>query len=145
MAEEPQNLKRLPKNYRLAEAPDGLFDKIMGRLQKERKILTLKRRLAIFSLGAILSALGLIPAYQTLQASLAESGFFQFFSLIFSDSQIISAYWQNFVLSLLESLPTLNLIIFLAVTIVFLEFLKLLIKNLKVISRQNNLHLNLWI
>lgn len=135
----------MPKNYRLAEAPDGLLEKVLGQLQKEQKIMALKRRRIIFSFGAVISALSLIPAYLTLQASLAESGFFQFFSLIFSDSEIVLAYWQNFILSLLETLPITNLIIFLALTALFLESLKLLAKNTKIILKTHNYHLNLWI
>lgn len=140
-----KNSDKLKQNYRLINPPGGLLEKVLSRLEKEQKILALKRRRIIFSFGAVISALGLIPAYLALQASLAESGFFQFFSLIFSDSEIIAAYWQNFVLSLLESLPIINLAIFLAVIMAFLEFLKLLTKNLKFISRPNNYHLNIWI
>jgi hypothetical protein len=43
------------------------------------------------------------------------------------------AYWQQFLPSLLESLPVLNLMVFLAVILGFLESAKYLTKDIKFI------------
>lgn len=82
-----------------------LFEKIMARIETERKKISLKRKTIGFSLVLAVSLAGLIPSIKMAYTGFVDSGFYQLFSLAFSDTSIIMAYWQNFVLSLLESLP----------------------------------------
>jgi len=124
------------KLFNYIESPDlplGLFSQVIGRLKREERLLHLKRRATILALGAIISALALIPAGQMVWAGFSESGFFQFFSLLFSDAGIVLTYWQSFGLSLLETLPAMSLIILLTVILAFVESLKSLIKDTKII------------
>lgn len=127
----------MPRNsfvsQELPEPPKGLFNKIMARIQEERRLLTIKRQLVIFSLGVAGSAIAFIPAFKMLQTGLYESGFLQFFSLIFSDFGTVISYWQNFVMSLLETLPIINLAILLTIIFVFMGSLKFLVKDIKII------------
>lgn len=109
--------------------PKGLFKKVMRRIHEERKLLIFKRRLVFLSIIFIGSIAALIPTFRMTQVGFAESGFIEFFSLLFSDAGIIATYWQNFALSLLETLPVTSLIIFLTIMLLFLESLKLLINN----------------
>ena len=113
------------------EPPRDLFEKIISRLEKEQKLIILKRRLAVFSLGFVGSAMAFIPALKMVRASFVESEFMYFFSLLFSDAEIVATYWQNFTLSLLERLPVTNIIIFFAVIFFFLGSLRLLMKEIK--------------
>jgi len=133
-----KDYEKLFSHLKSPEPPDGLFEKIMLRLHKERQLLTLKRRLTIFSVGLIGSAVAFIPAFKMVQAGFIESGFMDFFSLLFSDTGIVMAYWQNFALSLLETLPVLSLMALLATVLVFLESLKLLARDIKILLPQHN-------
>jgi len=132
----------MSKNYqelfsRLAapQMPPELLEKILNRLTKQQK-LAAKRRLFVFSFSLLGSLIALIPAWQFVWSGFAESGFWQFFSLLFSDAAVVLTYWQNYALSLLETFPASRLIIFLAVVFVFLQSLKLFTNNIKICGHQ---------
>ncbi len=129
-----KNFNKLPQQFLTTEPPEGLFEQVMNHIQKEQGLLRLKRQAAIFALSTTCSAIAFIPAWRIVWAGFAESGFIQFFSLLFSDFEIVVTYWQNFALSLLETLPVMSLIILFVIILVFLESLKLLIKDIKIIS-----------
>lgn len=124
------------KLFTFLPAPDPsgeLYQKIILRLRREEKFLSLRKRMIIFSFGLIGSVIAFLPAWQWLKTGLVESGFTQFLSLFFSDTGIIAAYWQNFALTLLESLPVMSLAVFLTIAFIFLNSLKSLYKDVKII------------
>lgn len=131
--------KYLPISNYSPKPPKSLFEKVMRRIREERKLLALKRKLIFLSIVFVGSIAALIPTFRMAQAEFAESGFATFFSLLFSDVGIIAAYWQNFALSLLETLPVTSLIIFLTVMLLFLESFKLLTNNVKNIVNATHL------
>jgi len=112
------------------EPADGLFDKILQRIRKEQRLSIFRRQLALFSIGVVGSSVALIPAFQMVQSELVASGFVEFFSLLFSDLGLVMAHWQNFVFALLESLPVMSIVAFLAVIFIFIESLKFLTHNI---------------
>ena len=134
-----QDYEKLFNQLKPALTPTGLFDQVVSRLGREQRLLSLRRRIALFTVSAVFSALALLPAGQAVWSGLSESGFTHFFSLIFSDAQIVLVYWQSFTLSLLESLPVVILISFFAVILVFLESLKSLTKDLKIFLNSKKL------
>jgi hypothetical protein len=69
------------------------------------------------------------------QAGFSESGFFHFFSLLFSDFSVIASYWDNFIISLLETLPVIKLTLLFTAVLIFLEMLKLFANDLRFISK----------
>lgn len=125
-----QNYEKLFAKIEPNEPDPALLGKIIGCIQKER-IASARRRIFIFAASAICSLIAFIPALWMVRAGLAESGFAYFFSLLFSDFEIVAAYWQNFTLSLLETLPVMSLLVFSATLLAFLESLKLLTKNIR--------------
>jgi len=134
-----KKLEKFSEDFNLVEPPAGLFDKIMCRIEKEKKILTLRRRIIIFSFGLIGSAVAFIPAFAYARSGFVESGFYSFFSLLFSDTEIVLVYWENFAQSLLETLPVLGLAVLLDTVAVFLESLKMLIRDLKIFYNSKQL------
>jgi len=134
-----QDYEKLFSQIQPLEPPVGLFERIVNRIQIEQKLITVKRRIFLFSAGLFITILAFIPTIKMAWSGLTESGFLNFFSLIFSDAGIVASYWQNFALSLLETLPVTGLVLFLVVTLVFLEMLKLLTKNLKLIFNSKQL------
>jgi len=119
------------KNSLLVEPPAGLFDKILNRIRKEQRLLAL-RRIVIFSVLFFGSIVAIIPSFSTLSSDVRQTGFLQFFSLIFSDFSLVSAYWKNFSLAILETLPAVSLAALAAVILILLQSLKSLIKNIKI-------------
>ncbi len=75
-----------------------------------------------------------IPAFQFAQASLVESGFIDFASLAFTDIGAILPYWESFGSALVESLPIMSIALFLFVVFAFLESLKYVARDIKLIK-----------
>jgi len=108
-----------------------LLEKIMLRIADEKRAMATSRRVAVFSLALILSFVGLIPALKAVYFGFVNSGFIQIFSLIFSDTAIVMSLWQNFTLSLLETLPINGILAVGVLMAVFSLSLKFLSNNLK--------------
>ena len=117
----------------LIEPPIGLFEKIINRIHKEERVLVL-RRIIIFSTTLVISLIGFFPALSLLMSGLNQSGFLNFFSLMFSDSSTIMTYWQSFAMVLLQTLPALSLALFLAVLLTLLQSIKSLTKYAKLFT-----------
>lgn len=117
------------------EPPTGLLAKVMARIHEEERLMSVRRRLILFSTAALTSAGALIPVINTFQGEFAQSGFSQFSSLVFSDFGSVIANWQDFGLTILESLPATSIIALLITTLVFLWSLKHLTQAIKVVFR----------
>lgn len=106
-----------------------LFEKIMGRIGMEKNKIAIKRKIAVFSVMLAVSFVGLIPAVKAAYSGFANSGFTQLFSLIFSDTAIVMSLWQNFALSLLETLPINGILIAGVFAVIFFGSFKFLVNN----------------
>jgi len=98
------------------------------------RIHTAKRRSArihFFALSALstVSFVALFPAFRFTMEEFSRTGFYEFFSLAFSDTATILPLWKTFVLSLAETLPVLALAIFFSVLFILLESLRSAVKN----------------
>jgi hypothetical protein len=100
--------------YMLIQPKVDLYDRVINQINKEEKMMILKRRLILRSSGLLLSIFAFIPLSFKLFSDIAQSGFSHFFSLLFSDFNIIMANIGDYVLSLLELMPALSLSLFLA-------------------------------
>lgn len=116
------------------EPPAGLLPKIMKRIRREERILLIKRVVA-FSVTLVASFVAFFPVINMLVSDFTDSGFFNFFSLAFSDFSLILAYWQSFAMILLQTLPALSLALFLAVLVTFLQSARSLAKDVKKIIK----------
>ena len=123
------------------EPPIGLFDKILNRIHKEERVLVIKKViwLSITFFGSLVS---FILTLRMLLSDFDQSGFLRFFYLVFSDFSTVTTYWQSFGMILLETLPAVSLILFLTVTLILLQSLKSLTKNIKIIAKPQALVIN---
>jgi hypothetical protein len=80
-------------------------------------------KLWIFSFVGFASLVEMVPTFKILFTDLTRSGFYEYFSLIFSDTGSIISYWKEFVFSLAESLPVFSIIS--ALSLLFICFLSL--------------------
>lgn len=120
-----------------------LFEKIMLRIRTEQKRMALKRKIAGFSVILAISFAGLIPAVKAIHSGFVNSGFTQIFSLMFSDTAIVIGSWQNFALSLLETLPINGILITGIFALVFFSSLRFLSNNLKNYGYKQNISIKL--
>lgn len=117
------------------EPPERLYLGILARIEREKRRIALIR-LAIFGVVALASLAAIIPSFQYVAREFAQSGFYEYLFLIFSDSGAILASWRGFALSLAESLPTTEIMVFLFTVFVFLVSAKLAIKNIYINSNR---------
>ncbi|HBW74167.1 MAG: hypothetical protein UX10_C0004G0036 [Candidatus Magasanikbacteria bacterium GW2011_GWA2_45_39] len=115
----------------LPKPSNSLFGRVMERINKEIQLVAIKRRVAIFSVSAAISAWAFLWALQAAELGFAQSGFARFFYLLFSDFGSVAAYWNNFAFSLLEALPSTSLILLLAFVWAFIYSLNRLAKDMK--------------
>lgn len=100
-----------------------------------QKIAFARRRRARFRLareGAVffLSGLMLVPLAQYAGSEFYASGFYDYASLLFSDRSVLNS-WQDFVYSLVESLPSVALLLLAAVTVALVWSLRRAIASSK--------------
>jgi hypothetical protein len=86
-----------------------LFKIIMARLDRERGLLVLRRRLIIAHILLSICVVCAIPLLRTAMLEFSRSAFMQYLSLLLFDFKAVSAYWQDLALSMIESLPALSL------------------------------------
>ena len=70
--------------------PDDLLSKITARIEREERLLSLKRGI-LFSFGIILPLAAFFPVFRTLVADIYGSGLAQYISLVFSDTGAVVA------------------------------------------------------
>ncbi len=94
------------------EPAPGLYQAIMLRINAAKRRAA-RVRTSIFGTLALASGLLLVPAMQYAGEQFYASGFYDYLTLIISDRGFVLTYWQQFMLSLLESLPSLALLLIL--------------------------------
>lgn len=110
------------------QAPADLPHKILQRiyLEQQRKA---KIRFALFS-TTLLAAVGFsIPVLSNLSAEMVKSGAFEFISLLFAHFSDAMVAGEDFVFSLLESLPIFSISAFLATIFMVLLSLRFLLRD----------------
>ncbi|HAS80532.1 MAG: hypothetical protein UR25_C0001G0138 [Candidatus Nomurabacteria bacterium GW2011_GWE1_32_28] len=90
-----------------------------------KNILIRDRRIAfikfwVFSFLSFSSLIGLIPAWKILSNDLAQSGVYEYFSLMFSNSNYILSYWKELTFSIAEVLPTTSILLLFSLVFVVL-------------------------
>jgi len=110
--------------------PADLLDKIMSRIDVEQK--KIARQRFIFGVAVFLVVLvGLVPTWQLFYSEISQSGFLQYLAFGISDFNLIVSQWQDFSLSLLESLPIVSTMSLFMVVFILLLTLKFITKYSK--------------
>lgn len=86
--------------------PDSIFGKIEFKKNKDYKIKSYG-----YSLSFLISLALLIPTLSNLINKLSDYGFSDYLSLLVYDFEVISSYWKDFFLSLVNTIPTTSLIL----------------------------------
>lgn len=105
--------------------PQGLFERVLKRLGIEKQIRSIQRHLGVFaSLEALFIILSGI-AFFGLWEVLFESSFGPYFALLFTDPGIVVTHWHSYGYSLIESVPSIAVMIVLFSLGFLLLFFKL--------------------
>ncbi|MDR3519736.1 MAG: hypothetical protein P4L63_02530 [Candidatus Pacebacteria bacterium] len=121
-------LTKIFKKAKYQPSPDLAFS-ILNKMVIHNKNMA-KFKLWIGTFTGIASLITLIPVFQTLLTNLSHSGFYDYFSLIFSDSGLMFSYWKEFTLSLAESLPMTSIIFTLSLVFIFLLSFRYVMKQI---------------
>lgn len=136
-----QKLSKIFKEMEQIEPKAELEGLILQKidLEKNRQI---KRKLFLSYAGLAVSFIAIFPAILKFGVDFFHSEFWRLFSLVFSDSMIVVGSWKEYLYSLGETLPIINIIAILAPIFGVLMFLNLYFslrnKN-KYIHMHNNL------
>lgn len=123
------NFETLLEKMDQIDPPEALRAGILARINRENKN-RVRTRLAFFGTLAAVSFAIMILSFQYTAQGFYKSGFYQYFSLIFSDSGVILASWKEFAISLAEIIPIAEITFFLGTILVFLIFIRLALKNI---------------
>jgi len=108
-----KDFEKLFANLEPKEPPVDLFDRIILAIKREQELRHTKRLLFGF-LFLLLVSLVATPLSGTMLVSQVEnSGISYFISAAISDSGTFFAFWQDFSLAILESLPIMGMMTFL--------------------------------
>ncbi len=95
------------------QAPQGLVRAICARIALARQQ-NARRKTLLLGIASIVFGISLVPAFQYAAGELYASGFYEYMSLIFSDSGLVLSVWRQFAFSLIESIPSLAILVLLA-------------------------------
>ena len=123
-----ENLKKAFNNIKYQSEQD-LSEKVWYSIVKhEKRIFHIK--LYTFSLFSLLSLAGMIPAFKMLFADFSQSGFYEYFSLLFSSNGALASSWKELIYSLAESLPTISIIFSFSILFIFFLSLRFVLKQI---------------
>lgn len=121
--------------------PAGLLGRILARIEAEKGAIAIRKKIIWMSALSALSAASLpvmFFSWANFQAGASQSGLFQIASLMFTDFSAIASHYQDFAMSIAESLPVLALAGLLAGTLIFVESSLELIRDARLAYKLNS-------
>ncbi len=103
----------------------SVWNRVVEQEKRRRKI-----KLYVFSFVGLFSFTGFVPVFVALINNLTKSGFFDYWSVVFSNNGTIISYWKELILSLTDSLPMTNVIYTLILVSIFLLSFSFVIKQI---------------
>src|SRR3989339_921542 len=129
----PDNFKKLFSQLSEIHIPDGLADKIAKEINhRQRRMIFIKSSLFVFT--ALFSGVLLFLATASTRVAFVESGFVQYFSLLFSDASAVFESSGSFMYVLIQTLPAFKIAITTGVLIIFLLTIRWTLNNLRKIN-----------
>lgn len=116
-----------PSSY---EPNPKLLSAIIVRIHEEERKRAV-RRISVCSVISVGSLAGLIPMWEYLYKALEVSGFIQYVALMFSDWSLVLGHLGNYLSSLGESLPVVELTLFLLLAVLLLGSFSYILNGLR--------------
>ncbi|MBU6431075.1 MAG: hypothetical protein KGJ58_02540 [Patescibacteria group bacterium] len=124
------NYEKLFQTLERFEPSRKLFSLVTARIYLAQRR-SARIRLIFGGMMAIASFAAIVSSFQYAIREFYQSGFYEYFSFLLSDSGYVLSSWKEFSVSLAESLPLTSITIFLAAVFAFLVSAKLAIKNIR--------------
>ncbi|HPS21234.1 MAG TPA: hypothetical protein PLO44_00260 [Candidatus Paceibacterota bacterium] len=93
---------------------EDIWRSIVLRQKKAAKI-----KLTLFSITSFVAFVGAFPIFKNLATQFAQSGFYEYLSLAFSNVSGLAGFWKELVYSIAETLPVSNILLSCAVVFIF--------------------------
>ena len=125
----------------LVEPSDELFLRISKRTREEKLRLRFRRRIVFALAGFLGSLVGFLAAVMWFVIGSSVTGFTEVASLLASDSGFVLRNWQDYSMSLLETLPVINAVALLALLFCTIWSAMMLagnVKNIRTLGRAMN-------
>jgi hypothetical protein len=117
-----KNFKDIFNDYDI-EPPKGLKQAVFERIEMEKDKSVARKKL-LLDAGFVVSGASSFAAVFFLGKEIVSSEFFSLASLMFSDMKTVAMLWQDYTLSLLETLPTVSIATTLLPVFVFMILLR---------------------
>ena len=108
-----KDYERLFTNLKSREPSSGLFDRIILAIKREQELQHSRRLLFVFLSLLLISLIATPLSGMVLVGQIENSGISYFISTAINDLEMFFAFWQDFGLAILESLPIVSIITFL--------------------------------
>ncbi len=115
------------QDMQLIDPPADLLKQVMTRIDKEQTLAILRKQLYGILVVAGFVCVATVRIVFLLIRESMQAGFAQYVHLLVSDFNAVISYWQDFVLSLLESLPVFRLAEALAVTLMLAIIFRMIV------------------
>ncbi len=89
---------------------EHLLREVLLCVHAEDHRIVMRRRAWVFGTVFVCSVVGFVPLTKLFLTSLSQTGFVEIFSLLLTDPSIVLANWRDATYSLLEALPTLEML-----------------------------------
>lgn len=116
------------------EAPEGLYGRVVEAVGRARTRAA-RTRLALSSFSIAFSSVGSFFAVRATIQAASASGFTSFASLALTDTSIIARHAQEFFLSLIETMPSIEVVITLLGISIFLVSIRSFVRALALAPR----------
>ncbi len=128
-----KDYEKLFANLESKEPPVGLFDRIIFAIKQEQELRHTKRLLFGFLSLLLISLIATPLSGAMLVSQVESSGISYFISTAISDLGTFFAFWQDFGLAILESLPIGGIMTFLLILAVSVFTLRLFLHRRKLL------------
>lgn len=117
------------------EAPEWLVGDAMLQIRAKKKKGATYMRIFLFGSMTLIASITFVLVSREFYSEFSQSGFLQFISLLFSDAKVVATYWQDFLMSLAESLPVFATVGILGSVFLFLFSMRQLLLNVRATMR----------
>lgn len=108
------DIEKLLAALPVTKPPKDLFVRIHDALEYRLNLRVAKRRMVGLVVGLVSLTGGIFVYWNVLMGELAQSSFVSYLRVIVTDSDVVAKHWQEMGMSLLESLPMANIMVWLS-------------------------------
>jgi len=123
------------KNTKKDVAPEGLLETILFEIERE-KVISVRRYTVFSSFVALFSSYGTYISFVAFDESASFSGFYDISSLLFRDTVIILSFFEDYLFSVAESLPIIEISFFVLFFLPMFVSFNYISKNIKIVFKK---------